>query len=148
MEAVKETVEEKRSKNRNSIKGWELFSLMDALTEFISAANEQGEKIPVKMSYNIHRNMNKLIPIAQKIEKKRFDILKEAGVKFDKLKEGEAPVVPDDKKEWADGQFKEIMEKDYKVELRTMRPDDFEGLSLDLSKTPSVGFLFDILICE
>ena len=104
----------------------EIYMHANALVE---AFNDGEQKLPIKVSFYLQKNKNKLLELAQDIEKSRIDSAKAYG----ELNEsGEQFIIPPEKMADASKELEDLFNLEQEVQIYTINID---SLSDDLMMT-------------
>lgn len=112
-----------------TFKNFEIYNLADTLLRAFADEEGSSQKLPIKLSYTIKKNTNKLKAIAEDIEKSRVELIKKYG---EATEDGQGFMVKPESEEKANVEFTELMALEEDIDIHMI---DINSLSDDIELT-------------
>lgn len=112
-----------------TFKNFEIYNLADTLLRAFADEEGNSQKLPIKLSYTIKKNTNKLKAIAEDIEKSRVELIKKYG---EATEDGQGFMVKPESEEKANVEFTELMALEEDIDIHMI---DINSLSDDIELT-------------
>lgn len=117
-----------------TLKNLEIYMLATQLTD---SFNEESN-LPIKINFFLRKNINKIVEIAQDIDKERSKIIEKYGELNEEKQEYE---IPEDKLEAAQNELNDLFDIEQEIKINMLDINLFDGVDIPEKKGNAILFM-------
>lgn len=120
-----------------TLKNIEIYVLATRLNEAFSE-QDPDSNLPIKINFFLRKNINKIVDLAQDIDKTRNEIIQKYGVLNEEKQEFE---VPEDKMQEAQAELNDLFEIEQEVKINMLDINLFDDVNISEKKGNAILFM-------